>query len=66
MSWNLLIYKKARKIGTSFYFNQNLIILSTLENNEFRMVDNNLNLIFWVFSKKLNFQSIENIKGRIL
>lgn len=44
--WNLLIYKKARKTRNSFYFNLNLIILLTLENNEFRMIDNNLNLIF--------------------
>ena len=49
MSLNLLIYKKARKIGNSFYFNRNLIILLTLENNEFRMIDNNLNLIFGYF-----------------
>lgn len=44
--WNLLIYKKARKTRNPFYFNLNLIILLTLENNEFRMIDNNLNLIF--------------------
>ena len=40
---------KAHKIRNSFYFNLNLIILLTLENNEFRMIDNNLNLIFDIF-----------------
>ena len=40
---------KAHKNLNSFYFNQNLIILLTLENNEFRMIDNNLNLILDIF-----------------